>query len=92
MLVAAALRRLGLLTAVHRVASFLDSVRNYSANRRFRSDHPDYVLPPAKLRFVTAPTTNAETYRSGGLQHARWLHDVACEHLDTAPTLSLIHI
>jgi len=71
------IRRAHLVSPAYRVATRLDTVRNYADNRRFRVEHPDFAVPPPSLTYLTARSTSYENYLRTGAERARFLTELA---------------
>ncbi len=71
------IRRVHLVSPAYRVATRLDSARNYADNRRFRVQHPDFAVPPPSLTYLTTRSTSYENYFRTGAERARFLTELA---------------
>lgn len=79
-LVAQTIRRLKLLPLAYRVAFFIEWARHYRENRALQRAWPSFVFPPARLLWLTAPTTSYRVYLTGE-QSAGKFHRLASEYL-----------
>ena len=57
-----------------------DRARWRGSNRRFARSHPGFIAPPAPLAFDAFGYTSHEAYLESGLEHARYIAEIARDH------------
>jgi ubiquinone/menaquinone biosynthesis C-methylase UbiE len=77
--ISAALRKLGLLYAADTVRFWIEKWRHAARNRRFRRQHPDFVLPPDYLLYESF-RLDYEKYYQSGKAAATWLAALIQKH------------
>jgi SAM-dependent methyltransferase len=74
-----ALGFLGLLTILDRVRMYYHQIKNFPKNQRFKSRHPEFVLPASPILYETFKL-DYEKYFQSGQDAAIWLLDQYKKH------------
>jgi SAM-dependent methyltransferase len=77
-------RQLGLMHQLDWLKYGVGKIKNYSANRQFREQHPQVTLPPDYMLFE-AFQLNYQKYYEGGRQTAQWVADTLMRHIPEGP-------